>query len=97
MQLKEQVELARAAQHARQGATTPNARLSGKQLDTLAPMDQTAHEMLGQALTELGLSARAYDKVRRVARTIADLEVAPTLQSHHVSEAVSYRLLDRKV
>lgn len=96
-QMKEQVEKARAAQLARQGATTTNARLSGKQLDTLAVMDQTAHDMLGQALTELGLSARAYDKIRRVARTIADLEGSPSLQSHHVSEAVSYRLLDRKL
>jgi len=96
-QMKEQVEKARAAQHARQGATTNNARLSGKQLDVMATMDQTAHDMLGQALTELGLSARAYDKIRRVARTIADLEGSPTLLTHHVSEAVSYRLLDRKV
>jgi magnesium chelatase family protein len=96
-QMRAQVEKARAAQTARQGIATPNARLSGKQLDTLAPMDPIAHDMLGQALTELGLSARAYDKVRRIARTIADLDGAQTLGVHHVSEAVSYRLLDRKV
>jgi magnesium chelatase family protein len=95
-QMKEQVELARAAQHARQGPTTPNARLSGKQLDQLAAIDQQAHDFLGQSMSELGLSARAYDKIRRVARTIADLEGAESLQLSHVSEAVSYRLLDRK-
>jgi Predicted ATPase with chaperone activity len=96
-QMREQVEQARARQSARQGANLPNARLSGKQLDELAPMDPQAHDMLGQAMTELGLSARAYDKVRRVARTIADLEGAEALGVHHVSEAVSYRLLDRRL
>jgi magnesium chelatase family protein len=49
-----------------------------------------------QAMDELGLSARAYDKVRRVARTIADIEGVPAIQEHHVAEAVQYRLLDRK-
>jgi magnesium chelatase family protein len=47
-------------------------------------------------MTELGLSARAYDKVRRVARTIADLEGADRIEEHHLAEAVQYRLLDRK-
>ena len=49
-----------------------------------------------QAMDELGLSARAYDKVRRVARTIADLEDAAEVAEHHLAEAVQYRLLDRK-
>jgi magnesium chelatase family protein len=48
-------------------------------------------------MTELGLSARAYDKVRRVARTIADLEDGNGIQPHHVAEAISYRLLDRRM
>jgi magnesium chelatase family protein len=95
--MKSQVEQARVRQHARQGVTTNNARLSGKQLDTMAVMDQQSHDFLGQSMGELGLSARAYDKIRRVARTIADLDGAETLGMAHVSEAVSYRLLDRKV
>ena len=49
-----------------------------------------------QAMDELGLSARAYDKVRRVARTIADLEDAEHITEAHLAEAVQYRLLDRK-
>lgn len=96
-QMREQVLRARDRQIARQGAATPNARLSGRQLDKLAPMDEASRTMLGQAMTEMGLSARAYDKIRRVARTIADLEGADTLTPTHVGEAVQYRLLDRKV
>jgi magnesium chelatase family protein len=96
-QMREQVLAARQRQHERQDVGVPNARLSGKQLDKLAPMEEGARVLLGQAMTELGLSARAYDKIRRVARTIADLEGAPTIGTSHIAEAVQYRLLDRKV
>ncbi len=95
-QMREHVLAARARQAKRQGPGVPNSRLSGKQLDKLAPMDEEARTILGQALTELGLSARAYDKIRRVARTIADLEGADDITQAHVTEAVAYRLLDRK-
>ncbi len=95
-QMREQVLRARARQDARQGAGVPNSRLSGKQLDKLAPFDDGARAMLGQAMTELGLSARAYDKIRRVSRTIADLDGAEVIGVGHVGEAIQYRLLDRK-
>jgi magnesium chelatase family protein len=95
-QMREQVLAARERQNARQGASTPNSRLSGRQLDKLAPMTEEARTVLGQAMTELGLSARAYDKIRRVSRTIADIEGAEAIGPGHVAEAVSYRLLDRK-
>src|SRR5262249_44197788 len=96
-QMREQVLAARERQHQRQDVGVPNARLSGKQLDKLAPMEDSARALLGQAMTEMGLSARAYDKIRRVSRTIADLEGAERITSSHVGEAVQYRLLDRKV
>ena len=71
--------------------------LRGLKLDQLAPFSTDAHQMLAQAMGELGLSARAYDKIRRVARTIADLDGSESIEAAHVAEAVSYRLLDRKV
>jgi magnesium chelatase family protein len=72
-----------------------NAELGGKLLDKHAAMDEVAQMTLGQAMTEMGLSARAYDKVRRIARTIADLEKSDRVTRDHVAEAVQYRLLDR--
>jgi len=96
-QMRGLVLAARERQIARQGATTPNARLSGRQLDTFAAMSDDARTMLGQAMTELGLSARAYDKIRRVSRTIADLVGAEQVGAEHIAEAVQYRLLDRRV
>ncbi|MEO1009209.1 MAG: YifB family Mg chelatase-like AAA ATPase [Planctomycetota bacterium] len=94
-EMRERVLAARSAQRARQG-DRPNARLRGRELDELAPMSEAARALLGQAIAELGLSARAYDKVRRVARTVADLEAADGLDVQHVAEAVQYRLLDRE-
>jgi magnesium chelatase family protein len=94
--MRDQALTARERQIARQGPGLYNARLSGKQLDKVAAMDEMAMSLLGQAMSELGLSARAYDKIRRVARTIADLAGKERVESEHVSEAVQYRLLDRK-
>jgi magnesium chelatase family protein len=94
--IRGRVLAAREVQHRRQGVKI-NAELSGKQLDKYAALDETSKVVLGQAMTELKLSARAYDKVRRVARTIADLEGVEHVQSQHVLEAVQYRLLDRRL
>ena len=79
------------------GPLRTNAMLRGRELDKLAALDEPGKELLRQAMTDLGLSARAYDKVRRLARTIADLDGAETVQGHHVGEAIQYRLLDRRM
>src|SRR5207244_2723378 len=75
---------ARAVQQQRQGAHT-NSELSGKLLDKFAALDEQAQMLLGQAMNEMGLSARAYDKVRRIARTIADLEKSERVQMAHIA------------
>jgi magnesium chelatase family protein len=95
--MREQAAAARTRMTNRQGENTPNARLSGKQLDQYAAMSERALALLEQAITGLGLSARAYDKIRRLARTIADLDGKDGLDESHIAEAVQYRLLDRKV
>jgi len=72
-----------------------NARMSTRHLRTYCRLDGDSEALLRQAMDALGLSARAYSKVLKVARTIADLEETADLQAHHVSEAISYRSLDR--
>ena len=95
--LRDRVRRARQAQTSRTGGSMkPNATLSGRELDKHAALDDPSQELLKAAMTELKLSARAYDKVRRVARTIADLEGEERVSAQHVSEAVGYRLLDRE-
>ncbi|MEM9916022.1 MAG: YifB family Mg chelatase-like AAA ATPase [Planctomycetota bacterium] len=96
--LRAKVIAARQRQAERNGGTLKTNRvLSGSELDDFAPLDPQAKEMLRQAMGELGLSARAYDKVRRVARTIADLEGIADITVAHVAEAIQYRLLDRQM
>ncbi|MFW6060077.1 MAG: YifB family Mg chelatase-like AAA ATPase [Phycisphaeraceae bacterium] len=96
--MREQVVAARQHQHERTGTCArTNAVLTGRELDKHAALDDEGKTLLKQAITELGLSARAYDKVRRVARTIADLDASETITAAHIAEAVQYRLLDRQM
>ena len=95
--MRKAVMAARGRQNRRNGNTLkPNSALSGRDLDKLAKLDDAGKQLVKAAMSELGLSARAYDKIRRVARTIADLEECEDVAAHHVAEAISYRLLDRK-
>jgi len=95
-EMRENVTRAHERARARQGRVH-NAHLRGRDLDELAPLKPEAKELLGQAIASLGLSARAYDKIRRVARSIADLDGVDDLSCAHVAEAVQYRLLDRQI
>ena len=85
---------ARARAERRQGVVH-NAALAGAALDAAAPLDAACSDLLRQAMAELGLSARAFDKVRRMARTVADLDGSEGVKPEHVAEAIGYRLLDR--
>jgi magnesium chelatase family protein len=95
-QMRQQVEQARALQARRFDDGVPNARLDSKRLNSVAALSDSCLLLMKQAMDELGLSARAYDKVRRVSRTIADLEGSEAIAEHHLAEAIQYRLLDRK-
>ncbi|MDG2291293.1 MAG: ATP-binding protein, partial [Phycisphaerales bacterium] len=91
---RKMIRVAVERQHARQG-TSPNGMLDGRQLDEYARLSPEAEEVLAQSVESLGLSARGWDTIRRVARTIADLDDRNLIEVSDVVEAVSYRLLDR--
>ncbi len=76
-------------------ATVYNGRMTSRMLRKHAALDADGERLLRQAVSELGLSARAHDKVLRVARTIADLTGAGRIEAAHVAEAIQYRRLDR--
>ncbi len=74
-----------------------NAHLESKEMEKYCVLDNESQEILKLAILELGISARAYDKILRVARTIADLDEKDIIEAHHISEAISYRSLDRNL
>lgn len=89
---------ARQRQHARFGTETKtncNARLTNRHLKQHCKLDQESQELIRIAMNELNLSARAYDRILKVARTIGDLEGAANIAPEHVSEAIQYRTFDR--
>jgi len=79
------------------GEIMTNARMSHKQVEKFCKLDSASELILKQAMIEFGLSARAHDKICKVARTIADLASVEQIQPEHIAEAVSYRRLDRKL
>jgi magnesium chelatase family protein len=91
--LRVEATAARARQIARQGK--PNARLSPREIEAHCAPDAAGTALLAQAMTRLSLSARAYHRILKVARTIADLAGAAGVAGSHVAEAVAYRRFDR--
>jgi magnesium chelatase family protein len=94
--MRSSVLSARAIQHKRFGEGKTNATMDSRDLRAHCNLSEPCLLLMRQAMDEMGLSARAYDKVRRVARTIADLRGAATIDESDLAEAVQYRLLDRK-
>ena len=72
-----------------------NAQMTERMLHEFAEPDTDSLDMLRTAMERLSLSARAYSRILKVARTIADLEASEKIQSHHIAEAIGYRSLDR--
>ena len=76
---------------------TCNARMGSKELKQFCALDEPTKALLNQAMTEMNFSARAYDRILKVARTIADLAGSENLSTDHISEAIQYRSLDRQL
>jgi magnesium chelatase family protein len=97
--MRAQVQRALDVQRRRFGrnSTKTNSRMASRELRKHAAIDSDGERVLRQAVAELGLSARAHDKVLRVARTIADLAGEQNVTATHLSEAIQYRRLDRQL
>ena len=91
--VRARVATARAHQLERGGK--PNQALGPREIDRFCALDDTGRRLMAQALQRLGLSARAYHRVLKVARTIADLAGNEGIAASHLSEAIGYRRLDR--
>lgn len=73
-----------------------NAQMSSKMIRTYTDLDDSSRDLIKNAMERLGLSARAYDRILKVSRTIADLEACDRTEAYHLSEAIHYRSLDRE-
>lgn len=97
--LRASVTAARQVQKRRFGGSKviTNAHMTHRQSEQFCPLDSAGELLLKEAVVELGLSARAHDKICKVARTIADLDGSENIRPEHVAEAIGYRKLDRKL
>jgi magnesium chelatase family protein len=96
--IRARVNAARERQHARfaDTATPHNAGMGVREIRQYCQLDEAGERMLEQAMQHFGLSARAHDRIRKVARTIADLDDSEAITVAHLAEAIQYRTLDRK-
>ena len=81
----------------REGKARTNARMSSRQIKAFCQLGADAEGMMKMAMTELNFSARAYDRILKVARTVADLDAQEQISAHHIAEAIQYRTLDRNL
>ena len=98
-EIRERVIAARKIQEDRfekNNGVHANAQISSKILKEICEINQDGKDLLKKAMDKLGLSARAYDRILKVARTIADLEKSENIQTNHLAEAIQYRSLDRE-
>ena len=99
-QIRERVVAARKRQQDRfkdKPKITCNARMGSRELKTYCTLTEPTMELVKFAMTDLNLSARAFDRILKVARTIADLADSENITGDHVSEAIQYRSLDRQL
>jgi magnesium chelatase family protein len=96
--MREQVEQARTrqAERFRGGAKQTNGQMTSRQVRQVCQLDAASRDLLEASVQQAGLSARAHDKILRVARTIADVDGSADIRQEHVGEAVNYRMLDRR-
>ena len=96
--IRQRVQAARDIQNKRFAGTgiTCNARITPEILHEVCVLTDSAEKMLGNMFDKLGLSARAYEKIMKVARTVADMDGADVIDKAHIAQAVQYRSLDRK-
>ncbi len=96
--IRERVAAARKRQQKRftRSKIFCNAQMSSRQLKTYCRLDDASDRLLETAIDKIGLSARAYSRIIKIARTIADLDAADQITTDHISEAIQYRSLDRK-
>jgi magnesium chelatase family protein len=100
VQIRERVIAARKIQHARfavKPKVTCNARMGSRELKSFCEMNEATRDLLKHAMTEYNLSARAYDRILKVSRTIADLAGSENISGDHISEAIQFRSLDRQL
>jgi len=98
--IRERVMRARDIQRKRFAARKglfSNADMDSKEIKEFCSIDDAGEELLKMAINKLGLSARAYDRILKVARTIADLGSSSEIRPEHISEAIQYRSLDRNL
>ncbi|MEJ2054554.1 MAG: ATP-binding protein, partial [Calditrichaceae bacterium] len=99
-EIRKRVQAAREIQMERfknEKHTFCNSDMQPKQIRIYCKIDDTGSELLKNAINKFGLSARAYDRILKVSRTIADLAGSPNILPEHLSEAIQYRSLDREV